>query len=213
MAHRLRIPDGIYRKLADRSEPIGVNPNDYLIHLLIRLLERGEVGEDGNVAEAVPAAGRGRPLKAKAEDIPPDVERDATVSGFAGVARDGNYWKARIGREAVGGRFSTPEIAAIARHYAQVGFRLGRAAFFGARGLPLETAIDLAVRAGFSPVAMELDADADAAPSGANVPAALPALPAPLAPPLKKRGRKPAGPSLLFDEASGQGDDDSTDGE
>lgn len=192
MAHRIRIPDGLYAKLAERADPIGIAPGDYIVYTLIRLVS-GEIGGSDAAPSDVGARRPGRPVTVVAEDLPAGVERDASVSGFTGVTRDGKFWKARLGREVVGGRFSTPEIAAIARHYAQVGFKLGRGAFFGAQGLPLETAIDLAAKAGFSPVALEVDAGA-AEGGGDTVDGADAAVPP------RRRGRKPAGASLLFDD-------------
>lgn len=145
-------------------EPIaaarGLSVGDYITGLLISqavgaVVEQGESASTPTSAPTRAAKGPGRPVVVP-EDIPTTAERDASESGFVGVTRDGRWWKARIGRAAVGGKFSTPEAAALARHFAQLGFRIGRAAFFGAQGLPVDLALSTALKAGFAPLSSDI---------------------------------------------------------
>lgn len=126
-------------------------------------------GKNVSKDKEAPKAGPGRPI-AVPEDVPPAAVRDASESGYEGVTRDGRWWKARIGRAAVGGKFSAPEPAAIARYYAHLGFKIGRAAFFGTKGWTVEDAIDMAARQGFAPLASGIDMAADVPPPVLPVP-------------------------------------------
>jgi hypothetical protein len=69
------------------------------------------------------------PLPVHTDNVPLTVEHAATPSGFAGVTKKGRVWEARAGKTALG-RFSTAELAATVRHYALLGFKVGRSAYF-----------------------------------------------------------------------------------
>jgi hypothetical protein len=92
----------------------------------------------------------GRPITPH-EDMPPGIERAVTVSGFVGVTKHGRNWQAKAGREAIG-VFSSPELAAFARHFVLQGFYVGRGAYFEAAGMAPDAAQELARRAGFGSI-------------------------------------------------------------
>lgn len=99
------------------------------------------------------------------DDLPTDIERASNATGYAGVVRVGRLFIARAGKTPLG-RYSTPELAALVRYHVLQGFRVGRGQAFAEAGLPVDVAVDLALRAGF----------------GAPAPATLPSAPA-VAPP------------------------------
>lgn len=96
-----------------------------------------------------PQARGGRPVSVQPDDLPADVERAQTATGFVGVTKNGRLFAARAGKVAIG-RFSTAELAAAVRYFAVRGFRIGRGAMFHDAGVPVDDAIELAARAGFT---------------------------------------------------------------
>lgn len=91
----------------------------------------------------------GRPITVQPDDLPADIERASNVTGFTGIAKIGRLFTSRAGRQLIG-KFSSAELAASVRYYALLGFRLGRGSSFAEAGIPIDEAVELAARAGFS---------------------------------------------------------------
>lgn len=105
-----------------------MTPSEYVQAYLITSLNGAAFGYTigGGAGAAVPGPGKVAP---KVDDIPADIERGATPSSYAGVRQRDGAWEARVGRTVLG-RFSSPEVAALARYYAIVGYKTGRGAFY-----------------------------------------------------------------------------------
>ncbi len=103
------------------------------------------------------------------DDLPDSVERASNATGFAGVVRVGRLYVARAGKAPLG-RFSTPELAALVRYHVLQGFRVGRGQAFAEAGLPVDVAVDLALRAGYgAPVPATLPTPAVTPPTPSGV--------------------------------------------
>lgn len=153
----LALPPSVRTRLESLASDAGVTVEDYATTLL-----SGHAIGGGN-----PSAGarRGRPITVQPDDLPADIERTHNATGFAGVVRVGRLFVARAAKQPLG-RYSTAELAAIVRYHELHGFRVGRGQAFHEAGLPVDVAVDLALRAGF----------------GAPTPSTLPTPPAPPAP-------------------------------
>lgn len=144
-------PPSVRIRLESLASDAGVSVEDYSVTFL----------SGHAIGGGQPSAGarRGRPITVHPDDLPADIERAPTATGFAGVVRVGRLFVARAGKTPLG-RYSTPELAALVRYHVLRGFRVGRGEAFAAAGLPVDVAVDLALRAGF----------------GAPVPSTLPAV-------------------------------------
>lgn len=145
---RLPLSGKMVENLKVNADEIGLSVPDFIVHLLANYVQ-GTLTTSMQGAGTDQRRGPGRPVTVLAEDIPLTIERNVGDGGFVGVTRNGKFWQARIGRETLGGKYSSAEVAALVRHHTQAGFRIGRGVVFHAAGLPVDTAIDLATKAGF----------------------------------------------------------------
>lgn len=91
----------------------------------------------------------GRPVSIVPDDLPEGIERASNATGFAGVAKAGRLYTARVGRQLIG-KFSSAELAATVRYFVRHAFVVGRGSTFAESGIPVEDALEMAARAGFS---------------------------------------------------------------
>lgn len=136
----LTIDPSVRTRLESLAISSGVTPDAYAANVVANHV----IGV--SVSHARPG---GRPITVVPDDLPSDIERASNTTGFAGVAKVGRLFTARVGRQLIG-KFSSAEMAAAVRYYALRGFRLGRGSLFAASGLPIEEAAELAARAGFA---------------------------------------------------------------
>lgn len=123
----LSLPDSIRVRLKALSEEAGVDLEDYASAVLSGVAI-------GTGASSPQGRRVGRPVTVLADDQPDGLARASNATGFEGVVVAGRLYTAKVGR-AIIGRFSTPELAAVVRHYAIRAFRAGRVTFLREQGL------------------------------------------------------------------------------
>lgn len=142
------LPASILNKLRTQASTSGLTAEDLAAIVL---------GQYALTGGGAPTTSRpGRPLSA-IDDLPADIERDASQSGFAGVKPFRHLWQANAGRTVIG-RFSSAALAAFARHFLLRGFMVGRGVYFTERcGMDVASAVDYASRAGFGAVPQQIE--------------------------------------------------------
>lgn len=126
---KISIPAGTYTKLEAAARGAELTPTEYIHTHLIMAMNSGALGYTASTGIGTGGNGGVGKIATKLDDIPVDVERGVTPGSYAGVTKRNGGWEARAGRTVLG-RFSTPEVAALARYFAIVGYKAGRGAFY-----------------------------------------------------------------------------------
>lgn len=163
---KFSIQPGNYVKLERVAQDADLGVSEFMSNLAVLAIN----GVTPTMASADATAAKRVWLRA--DDLPTGIERGGE-SGFVGVKRRGKGWRAVVDDHVVGD-FSSPEAAAIARHFILQGFRVGRGALHTALGETVEQAAALALTARFAPVRAEIVAE-----YGLGVEAAVTATPTP----------------------------------
>lgn len=133
---RVAIHSGYFPKLERLARNAELSPVEYVYNLVVMAVNGFTPGAN---AATSPTLATSKAV-VKLDDIPVDIERGATPGSYAGVTKRNGAWEAKAGRTVLG-RFSTPEVAALARYFAIVGYKAGRGAYYETDiGLPPEMA-------------------------------------------------------------------------
>lgn len=120
------IQTGYFTKLTTLARNAELSVPEYVYNLVVMAVNGFTPGAGG--VNATPALAAAKTV-AKLDDIPVDVERGTIPGSYAGVKQRDGAWEAKAGRTVLG-RFSSPEVAALARYFAIVGYKAGRGAFY-----------------------------------------------------------------------------------